>query len=311
MLHQGTRAQARLQEMGIDEPKIRRELQTDGFSVVHGFLSEEIRRGVGMACNTIIDKMLESMASENKPIMMEPGAGTLSKKLLSMHKQYPEDSPKYFSSELHVKGMYDVFLHPDAIDLGMDLTGCEELRLCAGYRVNMHYPRDEPKKAYQIGHLDRFGKYLDLEPDALHKALGYPNKRRRAVGLWAPIAPNTENGASITVYTASHLLGALSCSTSPQGDMQLDTSVVQDCKRETIALTAGDMLVYHPWLVVEKPTFQPLDDQVGFSIDWMYQDTAAGEALDVPAHVVRSLVDMDREIQEEEEWIELQEVAQS
>ena len=66
----------------------------------------------------------------------------------------------------------------------------------------------------------------------------------------------------------------------------------------------GDLVIFSPFLVHRQPG-HPFVDRMGWSLLWQYQDSSLPPIRAQAGHVVRSQDNMDREVQDGEEWVEL------
>jgi len=118
------------------------------------------------------------------------------------------------------------------------------------------------------------------------------------------MSPLVEEGASVELFSGSHTLGFLPHSTV-SGKTQL-TETPAECgstaiPNVTVSLDPGDVLLYSPFLIHRRSKHKD-NGQVGWSCSWMYSDTGRPTHRPNNGHILRSLGNMDAEIQDEEEW---------
>jgi hypothetical protein len=105
----------------------------------------------------------------------------------------------------------------------------------------------------------------------------------------------------VTVLPNSHKAGALPhTTTQPDGQIQvqLEQSNLSADSAVTLDLEPGDLLLFSSLLVTRNSASQ--DAAVG--LEWTYQDSAKPTLAASEGHIVRSFVDMDREVQSAKEW---------
>jgi hypothetical protein len=107
----------------------------DGFCVLRGFFNREIVDTVRTGVGRLVDDVLKRLKSEGTIEDVCTGH-PLETRLLEACRDKPDAIPLLFRKELHIAEMFDLFFHPDLLDLMLNLTGSYPFFHCSHHLVS-------------------------------------------------------------------------------------------------------------------------------------------------------------------------------
>eukprot|EP00045_Choanoeca_perplexa_P003578 m.32051 g.32051 ORF g.32051 m.32051 type:complete len:318 (+) comp12118_c0_seq1:75-1028(+) len=300
-----------LDGVNVSPSKLRQQLAEDGFVILRGFLDPGIVADTRAACESLQSQTLANLKEAGT--IDEDGEGlSFECKLAHCCKNCIAQVPSLYRSELHVPELFDLFFGRDISDLMMSLIGCDELRLFPNYTARPKLPNSNRHTVawHQDAALSGSGQPNEAEVDVLLRNFGFDGSYFRTLNCWTSLVPVTAESGCMRFIPGSHKNGILKhvCTGYVEGDTELFTTQIQPELMEDLVESAidvctqpGDLVIFSNMLIHGAYPNRK-EGFVRWSLDWRYQDGELDTLRPEQGHVVRSLLDMDREVQSPEEW---------
>ena len=258
-----------------------------GFVIVPGLFSDEILEEARRELSGLVDSIARKLLSEGKVEDTVEDA-PFDKRLCLLFEEIPEQSPRSFRPELHLKGLFPFFFHQELLDLVERILGAE-IRLYPNYTARPKLP--ENPRTLVLWHQD--GGYTGAESDVL-----------RMVNIWAPLVPATIENGCMQFIPGSHNCGVVQHH-SREHYLEIDEAVLNPLLDSAVDIEVepGDVVLFHNLLFHQG--LPNRSETVRWSLDWRYQDATQDTQRKYKGHIARSRSQPEREVTSREEWAEL------
>ncbi|EDQ90186.1 uncharacterized protein MONBRDRAFT_24730 [Monosiga brevicollis MX1] len=221
--------------------------------------------------------------------------------------------PTLFHSELHLLQLFDLFCGRDLLEMMLAITGADELRLLPSYTIRPKMPHLESHNLpwHQDGGLDEHGQPQTRDIADLLEAFGLHDGYFRTINCWAPLVQANKAAGCLRFIPQSHRQGLLShlelsqtANGGPKHPTQVEPGIMAELEPHAVDIetSPGDLVLFSN-LLVYSDQLNERQGYVRWSAEWRYQDAEQVAATEPGlGHIVRSLIDIDNEIQSPQEW---------
>jgi phytanoyl-CoA hydroxylase len=269
--------------------KIKTEFNTQGFVLLRGFFSPQIVQNAQRDLEGLVDRFIERLYSEGK-ITDRCTDAPFNTRLIKIAAQAPAEMPGQFNKELHLAGLFDIFLNKRLLDL-VELFLGSELRLYPNYMCRPKLPEDP--RTQVLWH-----------QDAAYTA-GYKIEGRleslRMVNCWSPLVPARVANGCMQFIPKSHELGLIAHEWR-EHYLEMDRSILEPLMPSVInvEMDPGDIVFFSNLLFHQG--LPNTTQQVRWSFDWRYQDATQPTLRTSKGQIARSRNPASGAITSAEQW---------
>ncbi len=263
------------------------QFEEQGYTIIRGILAPSVLMAVRRELDHLVGLTAERRVAEGRvPHRFENEP--FETRLYRLYEGHMDDAPTQFRPELHLRGMFDLFFNPQALDLVEQFLG-PEIRLYPNYTVRPKFP--EWKGTEVLWHQD--GGYT--APGA--QGVG----DLRMVNVWAPLVPAREANGCMQFAPGTHRLGVVPHETRPYY-LEVSSDYLSRYAQHpvSIELDPGDLVLFHNLLF-----HRGLPNRSGairWSCDWRYQDANQPTMRAEKGHLARSRKHPDLVVRDASDW---------
>ena len=269
--------------------RIKAEFDANGYVLLRGFFSRQIVDGARREIEGLVDRFTQRLYKEGKIANIfedEP----FETRLIKVGAQAPAEMPGQFNKELHLAGLFDVFLNQRLLDL-IELFLGGEIRLYPNYMCRPKLPEDA--KTQVLWHQDAaYTASAKLEGSV---------ETLRMVNLWSPLVPARRENGCMQFIPKSHTIG-LAAHEYREHYLEADRAVLDPMlpRAVDIEMDPGDVvffsnLLFHQGLPNHSKAIR-------WSFDWRYQDATQPTLRMSKGQIARSRKNPGNAIQDAEQW---------
>ena len=269
--------------------RIKAEFEAQGFVVLRGFLSPNVIDGARREIEGLVDRFIEQLFKAGKLSDRFPDA-PFEMRLIHAAAQSPAEMPGQFNKELHLAGLFDVFLNESLLDL-VELFLGGEIRLYPNYMCRPKVPDDERMQVLW---------HQDAAYTASYKIEGRVESLRM-VNLWAPLVPARVENGCMQFIPKSHTLGLIEHD-QKKHYLEMDRAVLEPLLGSAInvEMDPGDVVLFHNLLFHQG--LPNRSTSIRWSFDWRYQDATQPTLRTSKGQIARSRANPGSAIRNSAQW---------
>lgn len=267
---------------------LREQFDEQGYVILKGILPLDVLDAVKVELNRLVDAEADKWIAAGKAqdrFENEP----FETRLFRLCENHIDDALTSFRRELHLPGMFGLFLHPRVLDYVEQFLG-PEIRLYPNYTVRPKFP--EWKGTEVLWHQDG-GYTANLGTSGVSDM--------KMVNVWAPLVPVREENGCMQFVPGTHRLGVV-----PHEKRQYYLEISSDYlsryaqKPVSIEMDPGDVVLFHNLLFhCGLPNHSR---GIRWSCDWRYQDAAQPTLRKEKGHLARSRKHPELVVKDAADW---------
>lgn len=271
----------------MDESGLKEAFDRDGYVVMKTFLSPDVIEGVRGELDVLVDREAERLMAAGR-ISDDFSDAPFETRIARLFEHCMDVAPTSFRPELHGPGLFDLFFHPQLLDVVQLLLG-PEIRLYPNYTARPKFP--EWKGTLVLWHQD--GGYTAQAADGVASL--------RMVNVWAPLVPARVKNGCMQFVPGTHKLGVV-----PHEKREYYLEIAQEeldlrlGQAVSIEVNPGDVVLFHNLMF--HCGLPNRTRTVRWSMDWRYQDATQPTMRPQRGHLARSAKEPENIVANREEW---------
>lgn len=267
------------------------QFNESGYVILKGLFDAHAVEAARAALNGLVDQHAEKL--------LKAGAVTdlmadhpFEMRMYDLYRDCLDDAPDYWRAELHLGGLFNIFLNPQLLDIVESIIG-PEVRLYPNYTARPKMPNQA--QTLVLWHQD--GGYTEK----WHKSGSGDVGDLTMVNVWTPLVPARANNGCMQFIPGTHRVGLLPHEQRefyleiPAEDLDKYADEIVD-----IELDPGDAVLFHNMLCHQG---QPnLSDSIRWSMDWRFQVATQPTLREEQGHLARSQTQPERAVTTAEQW---------
>ncbi len=271
---------------------LKEQIDTQGYTVLKGFLEPSVVDSVRKAASFLVDQLAADLVKSGaipSAFSDEP----FERRMIRMFEHDVNRAPKQFRENLHLPGMFPLFFHPGLLDVVESMLG-PEIRLYPNYTVRPKLP--EWKGTEVLWHQD--GAYTqDYSKNAVITAMSMVN-------VWTPLVPARVENGCMQFIPGTHKLGVVKHVDS-EYYLEIEPEELKPRLKGAVSieLDPGDIVLFHNLLFhCGLPNHAKT---IRWSADWRYQDARQPTNRPHQGHLARSKAHPEKVVHDAAEWSRL------
>lgn len=271
----------------MDESGLKEAFDRDGYVVMKAFLSPDVIEGVRGELDVLVDREAERLMAAGR-ISDDFSDAPFETRIARLFEHCMDMAPTSFRPELHGPGLFDLFFHPQLLDVVQLLLG-PEIRLYPNYTARPKFP--EWKGTLVLWHQD--GGYTAQAADGVASL--------RMVNVWAPLVPASVKNGCMQFVPGTHKLGVV-----PHEKREYYLEIAQEeldlrlGQAVSIEVDPGDVVLFHNLMF--HCGLPNRTRTVRWSMDWRYQDATQPTMRTHSGHMARSVKAPESVVANRKEW---------
>ena len=272
----------------VDESGLREAFNRDGYVVMKGFLAPDVIEGVREELNILVDREAERLMAAGR-ITDDFSDAPFETRIARLFEHCMDVAPTSFRPELHGPRLFDLFFHPQLLDVVQLLLG-PEIRLYPNYTARPKFP--EWKGTLVLWHQD--GGYTAQAADGVASL--------RMVNVWAPLVPckSEERLYAIRARKRTDWVLCLTKRGSITWKSRRRSWILRLGQAVSIEVDPGDVVLFHNLMF--HCGLPNRTRTVRWSMDWRYQDATQPTMRPQRGHLARSAKEPENIVANREEW---------
>jgi ectoine hydroxylase-related dioxygenase (phytanoyl-CoA dioxygenase family) len=264
-----------------------------GYVILRDFLEHEVTQKVEAEVIAVTDEHINALFKAGNikdKFESEPWATRLAR----VYTDCSVDPPTTFRKELHKKGFYPLFCHPQLLDIVEQILRCD-LRLYPNYSIRPKLPDHEAMLVFW---------HQDAAYTEEMKSAGDVTQARM-VNVWTPLVPATTENGCMQFIPKTHKLGLVPHSWKNKFYLEINEEYLSPRIDHSvdIELNPGDIVLFSNLLFHQG--LPNRSQGIRWSVDWRYQDAAQPTLREEAGHLVRSRTEPGATVQNADHWAEL------
>ena len=271
----------------VDESGLIEAFERDGYVVMKAFLAPDVIEGVRGELDVLVDREAERLMAAGR-ITDDFSDAPFETRIARLFEHCMDVAPTSFRPELHGSGLFDLFFHPQLLDVVQLLLG-PEIRLYPNYTARPKFP--EWEGTLVLWHQD--GGYTAQAADGVASL--------RMVNVWAPLVPARVENGCMQFVPGTHKLGVV-----PHEKREYYLEIAQEeldlrlGRAVSIEVDPGDVVLFHNLMF--HCGLSNMTRSVRWSMDWRYQDATQPTMRTHKGHLARSAKEPENIVANREEW---------
>jgi ectoine hydroxylase-related dioxygenase (phytanoyl-CoA dioxygenase family) len=271
----------------VDEGEIKAAFSEDGYVILKDFFHQDVVDGVQQELEVLVERDAQNLLASEKINDLHSGE-PFDTRIASLYEGLMNIAPTAYRPELHGQLMFDLFFHPELLDVIQLFLG-NEVRLYPNYTSRPKLPNWEGTLV--LWHQD--GGYTAQAADGVEEL--------RMVNVWAPLVPATVENGCMQFIPGTHRLGIVEHEkrqfyleiAQDELDIRLDQAV-------DIVTNPGDVVLFHNLMF--HSGLPNTTRKVRWSMDWRYQDATQSTMRPQVGHLARSLEHPEEVVTSRQDW---------
>jgi phytanoyl-CoA hydroxylase len=287
-------------ESCVESNDVRDAFQDVGFVILRQLLPSSVVKDVRRELGEWVDRFALTLLEEGASDSLFAHE-SFEMRLIRILQNCPERTPRELRRELHLAGMFSLFVNPGLLDVVEGILG-PEIRLYPNYTVRPKLPESSITE-------------VPWHQDAAFTAAGHhgrdPNAgelsadRLRTVNVWTPLVPANRQNGCMQFIPGSHKLGIVPHVLRHFDYLEISDDVLKPCLAQAIdvAVDPGDVVLFSNLLFhVGLPN---RSDAIRWSCDWRYQDARQSTMRSERGHMARSHGEPASVVRDASHWASL------
>jgi phytanoyl-CoA hydroxylase len=270
--------------------RIKQEFEENGFVLLRGFFSKGLVAAARDEIEGLVGRFIQRLHREGK-ITDTCDDEPFETRLIKVGAQAPAEMPGNFNKELHLSGLFDIFLNSRLLDL-IELFLGGELRLYPNYMCRPKLPEDA--KTEVLWHQDAaYTASFKLEGQV---------EMLRMVNCWSPLVKATRENGCMQFIPKSHTIG-LAGHQYREHYLEADRAVLDPLLPRAIdvEMDPGDVVFFNNLLFHQG--LPNHSKAIRWSFDWRYQDATQPTLRLSKGQIARSRANPERAIRDAATWV--------
>ena len=274
----------------LEFDRIKAEFHTQGYVLLRGFFSPQIVQQARREMEGLIDRFANTLHANGK-IADRCENAPFETRLIQIAAQAAAEIPGHFNKELHLAGLFDIFLNQRLLDV-IELFLGSEVRLYPNYMCRPKLPEDPRMQV--LWHQDAAYTAGYKSPEGNLESL-------RMVNCWSPLVPARVANGCMQFIPKSHELGLIAHDWR-EHYLEIDRAVLDPLMAGLIdvEMDPGDIVFFSNLLFHQG--LPNTSQAVRWSFDWRYQDATQPTMRTSKGHLVRSRNPDATVIKSADEW---------
>ena len=271
----------------VDESGLQEAFNRDGYVILKAFLAPGVIEGVREELNVLVDREADRLMAAGR-ISEDFSDAPFETRIARLFEHCMDVAPTSFRPELHGPRLFDLFFHPQLLDVVQLLLG-PEIRLYPNYTARPKFP--EWKGTLVLWHQD--GGYTAQAADGVASL--------RMVNVWAPLVPASVENGCMQFVPGTHQLGVV-----PHEKREYYLEIAREElnlrleQAVSIEVDPGDVVLFHNLMF--HCGLPNRTRAVRWSMDWRYQDATQPTMRTHRGHLARSTKTPENIVANREEW---------